>query len=95
MLINNGTTWRSNEEITANGSGALKTNPDGMKLDNENIHDIPGSVTIVHKVEEMPYETASGFHPVTTDAYAPQTDKQGMGIMGSSGAGSTGRDING
>ena len=83
---------RANEAVTPNGSGALRTNPDGMKLDNENIHDLPGTVSITHKVEELPYEgkTVGGEY-----ADSPQTDAQGMKIMGDSGAGSTGRDING
>lgn len=92
-MTNNGTTWRSNEEITVNGTGALKTNPDGMKLDNENIYDLPGTVTIVHKMEEMPY--AGKDIPNLHDEDSPQVDKQGMKIMGESGAGATGRDING
>jgi hypothetical protein len=91
MLSNNGTTWRSNEEITESGSGALKTNPDGMKLDNENIHDLPGSVSIVRKIEELPQSNGGS---VPMGGKIPQTDKNGMKIMGESGAGATGRDIN-
>ena len=75
MLSNNGTTWRSNEEITESGSGALKTNPDKMKLDNENINDLPGSVSIVYKMEELPQSNGGS---VPMDGNIPQTDKNGM-----------------
>lgn len=53
------TAWRSNEAVTPNGSGALRTNPDGMRLDNENIHDLPGTVNIIHKDEELPMGTTA------------------------------------
>lgn len=86
---------RSNEAVTSSGSGALRTNPDGMKLDNENIHDLPGSVTIIHKDEELPYQVGNKFGAITMGGTSPQVDKQGMEIMGESGIGATGRDING
>ena len=50
-----------------------------------------GTATVIHKNEEMPYEGK----PVSYGETSPQTDKQGMKLMGESGAGSTGLDING
>ena len=49
------------------------------------------TTSTVNKIEEMPYEGKS----VPMGGTSPKTDKQGMKIMGESGAGATGKDING
>lgn len=49
-----------------------------------------GTATVVHKQEELAYTG----HAVPMGGAIPQTDKQGMKIMGESGIGATGNDIN-
>lgn len=49
------------------------------------------TTTTVNKMEELPYTGK----PIDMGQISPQTDKQGMKIMGETGAGATGRDING
>lgn len=76
--------WRSNERV----SGADTNDTDNMKIDGAGSL---GSATIVTKIEELPNTTGK---PAPMGGAIPQTDKQGMKIMGESGAGATGRDIN-
>lgn len=85
---------RLNEAVT--GSGDKYANDgrvpnDGIKVDGAGSL---GTASIIHKDEEMPYEVGNKFGAVPMDGAIPQTDKQGMKIMGESGAGETGNDIN-
>jgi hypothetical protein len=85
---------RPNEAVT--GSGDKYANDgrvpnDGIKVDGAGSL---GTASITHKIEEMPYVVGNGFGSVPMDGGIPQTDKEGMKIMGESGAGATGNDIN-
>jgi len=75
---------RTNEELSTGGLDLI-TNPAAAL----------GTATIIHKDEELPFLGNRNGQGVTGGADAPQTDSNGMKIMGTSGAGATGRDING
>jgi len=61
---------------------------DSMKIDGAGSL---GTASTIHKNEELP-QSVGGSVPM--GGKIPQTDKNGMKIMGDSGAGATGRDIN-
>lgn len=88
---------RTNETVSESGASAAHNNPDGMSIGYdtevgpEATHHALGTATVIHKDEELPYAGK----PITYGANSPQVDKEGMEIMGESGAGATGKDING
>ena len=86
--------WRANEDVTASGGTASKyktdskVSSDKISIDGNNGNAL-GTATVISKVEEMPQSSGGS---VPFDGKIPQTDKQGMKIMGDSDG--RGRDIN-